>query len=139
MDPLRYTFKKHERLCKQSDITRLFTGKNDFNAKEFPIRMAVIFVPATEQPCSKFLPVVPKKNMKRAVHRNLKKRLLREAWRMNKHKLLPLLEQKQQDAHVALFFNGKDDITLIEVQEKLNLLIEQLFKLHPIANPVTDA
>ena len=134
MDPLRYTFKKHERLCKQSDITRLFTGKNDFNAKEFPLRMAVNFVNAAEQPCSKFLPVVPKKNMKRAVHRNLKKRLLREAWRMNKHKLLPLLEQKKQDAHVALFFNGKDDITLVEVQEKLNLLIEQLLKLHPITN-----
>ncbi len=83
-----------------------------------------------EEPCSKFLPVVPKKNIKKAVHRNYKKRLLKEAWRMSKHKLQPLLEEKKQDAHVALFFNGNADITLVDVQQKLDLLIDHLLKTY---------
>ncbi len=134
MDTLSYTFKKHERLCRESHITKLFTGRNDFSAKEFPLRMAVNFVEAEEKPCSKFLPVVPKKNIKKAVHRNYKKRLLKEAWRMSKHKLQPMLEEKKQDAHVALFFNGNADTTLVEVQQKLDLLIDHLLKAYPL-NP----
>ena len=49
MDTLSYTFKKHERLCRESHITKLFTGRNDFSAKEFPLRMAVNFVEAEEK------------------------------------------------------------------------------------------
>lgn len=124
----RYTFKKEERLCKQSHIDRLFSGPNDYSLKQFPLRMVVNFVAAEQNPCSKFLPVVPKRNVKKAVHRNYKKRLLKEAWRLNKHRIQPLLDSKQQDAHVVIFFNGNEDISFVELQQKLHGLVEQLLQ-----------
>ncbi len=128
MEKRLYTFKKHERLCRESHVKNLFTGRNDYTNKIFPFRIAINFVPAEQIPCSKFLPVVPKRNIKKAVHRNRKKRLMKEAWRLNKHLLLPLLNKTKTDAHIALFYNSKDAITFVEVQEKLNILIEQLLK-----------
>ncbi|MDZ4757680.1 MAG: ribonuclease P protein component [Bacteroidota bacterium] len=136
MDTIRYTFKKNERLCRESHVKKLFTGRNDYSDKLFPFRISINFVPAENVPCSKFLPVVPKRNIKKAVHRNRKKRLMKEAWRLSKHLLLPILNETKTDAHIALFYNSKEPITFVEVQEKLNILLEQLLKNY---KPTTES
>jgi len=83
-EAIKYTFCKEERLCRKGGFEELLSSGYSFvtyplrviirlcprEGKEFPARMAVS---------------VSKKRFKRAVKRNRVKRLVREAYRLNKN------------------------------------------------------
>ncbi len=73
---------------------------------------------------------VPKKSFKKAVDRNLLKRRIREAYRLNKTQLLTLLSAKNQYLLVAFLFIGQQlsDFETIQgnIMELLNRLIENI-------------
>jgi ribonuclease P protein component len=96
---LRYTFSKNERLCSQLLIDALMQRTNPsflnfpfiFTWKEhklFPGVKAQILIS------------VSKKKFKHAVDRNHMKRLMREAYRLNKHLLYDKLGTKQLIIHI---------------------------------------
>ena len=79
------TFKKEERLSSRKEIQDLYETGKSFNSKCFRV-----FWKSSKQ--SEIFPAqvlisVSKKNFKRAVDRNRIKRLIREAYRKNKHLL----------------------------------------------------
>ncbi|MCK0158089.1 ribonuclease P protein component [Cellulophaga sp. F20128] len=82
MTQLNFTFPKKEKLKSKKLIEQLFTeGKTVTN---FPIKL--IYLPCTlENTPLKVGVTVAKRNFKSAVDRNRIKRLLREAYRSNKH------------------------------------------------------
>ncbi|HPF52651.1 MAG TPA: ribonuclease P protein component [Draconibacterium sp.] len=93
-----HTFRKEEKLCSKKIIDRLFQDGNSFLV--FPVK--VVFL---ETNLSSTFPVqagfsVGKKIFKRAVHRNRIKRLMREAYRLNKNDLYQKLVNRQ----LAVFF-----------------------------------
>jgi ribonuclease P protein component len=74
------------------------------------------------------------RHFKKAVHRNRIKRLLREAYRLQKYPLQQLMEQQQQQ--VILFFIYTDK-TLPEyelIYEKMSLALNRLMKEPAIIN-----
>lgn len=78
------TFTKEERLCSLKEINALLKdGQVIFH---YPFRVSYIVQENqdTEIGINKLLVSVPKKNFKRAVHRNLLKRRVRESYRKNK-------------------------------------------------------
>ena len=80
-----FSFKKEEKLCSKKIIDQLFSEGEAFLV--FPLKF--IFL-KTKLPSNKPVQTaftVGKKNFKRAVHRNRIKRLMREAFRLNKHTL----------------------------------------------------
>lgn len=94
----KLTFKKEERLCSKRVIDKLFTEGESFLS--FPVK--IIFL---KTPVSSGFPVqagfsVSKKSFKKAVQRNLIKRRLREAYRLNKYELYQNIGDKQ----LAVFF-----------------------------------
>lgn len=102
----RFTFHKEERLCSQKIIGELFTSGESFLAYPFK----VVFMktePAQSYPALAAF-TVSKRNFKRAVKRNLLKRRMREAYRLNKPTLYDELEAK--NLHIVLMFVyvGKD-------------------------------
>lgn len=79
----RYTLPKAERLAGRSDIGRLFTHGEAFLV--YPIKCTCRW---TEQGGGvRMMVLVPKRNHKRAVVRNLLKRRMREAYRLHKELL----------------------------------------------------
>ena len=97
-DHTSFTFRKEERLCSKKLIDRLFAEGSSFIS--YPIK--VVFIPVK---LASTFPVqagfsVSKKNFKRAVKRNRIKRLMREAYRLNKYGLY----QKLKDRQLAAFF-----------------------------------
>jgi ribonuclease P protein component len=93
-----FSFQKAERLCSKKIIDKLFLeGKSVFS---FPLKIGYL-----ETPLPSSFPVqaaftVGKRNFKRAVQRNLIKRRMREAYRLNKSNFYTEFEEKQ----VAVFF-----------------------------------
>ena len=102
----RRTFRKRERIFKQKEIDVLFEKGTSFTV--YPLR--VIYV--EQQPGSgveaAVLIGVPKKRFKRAVHRNRVKRLIREAYRLNKQMLLESLREKENGLLIGFLFVGNE-------------------------------
>lgn len=108
----RFTLKRAERLKSKKVIDVLFTKGDSF--LQFPVKFVYLVTELPEKYPVQVGVSVSKKNFKKAVDRNRIKRLLREAYRLNKHKIYDSIGEKQ----LALFliYVGKDlpDYTLIE-------------------------
>ena len=102
-----YALAKSERLTSQLVIEKIFAGGNASMAA-FPLRIVYMQMErsgeeeATKAPLVSILVSVPKKRFRHAVDRNRMKRLIREAYRLNKHILWEALEGK--DFRLALAF-----------------------------------
>ncbi len=79
----RYTLGKNEKLKSTKSIDRLFVDGESF--VQYPIR--VVFVKNNSEEKNKVAFSVSKRNFKLAVDRNKIKRLMREAYRLNKYEL----------------------------------------------------
>lgn len=77
----RYGLPRCERLAKRSEIGRLFTHGEAFLV--YPVKCTYLF--CTDSEPARIMVMAPKRNHKRAVARNLLKRRMREAYRLNKH------------------------------------------------------
>ncbi|MDR2692033.1 MAG: ribonuclease P protein component [Dysgonamonadaceae bacterium] len=110
----RHTFRKKERISRQKEIDALFEKGTSFIA--YPLR--VVYV--EQQPVSgaeaAVLVGVSKKKFKRAVRRNRVKRLIREAYRLNKQLLLESLQEKGKGLLIGFLFvgNGLPDWKTVE-------------------------
>ena len=92
-----FSFEKNERVASQKLIDELFTGGNSQSVVAFPLR-AVYMVQQrqADEPPAKLLISVAKRRLHHAVDRNRTKRQLREAYRLNKHRLESTLPDNEQ-------------------------------------------
>ena len=92
-----FSFEKDERVASQKLIDELFTGGNSQSVVAFPLR-AVYMVQQrqADEPPAKLLVSVAKRRLHHAVDRNRTKRQLREAYRLNKHRLESTLPDNEQ-------------------------------------------
>lgn len=79
------TFKKAERLSKETLIQELFEKGSSFYF--YPFKVLHLPHPDSGSPVNEVLFTVPKRQFKRAVDRNTIKRRMREAYRLNKSEM----------------------------------------------------
>lgn len=126
---MRHTFAKNERLCSQILIDALMQRGNP-SFLTFPIIFAWREAPLPPKLHSQVLISVAKKRYKRAVDRNHVKRLLREAYRLNKHVLYDGMKEKQLLLHInyiapeILSFQAINDAMV----KSINKLIKEINK-----------
>jgi len=118
------SFSKSEHLCGEKRITRLFTQGEAFIA--YPLRVVYILEPRKDFEPVSVMVSVPKKRFKRAVKRNRLKRLMREAYRLNKKLLIEKVEEKQLQLHIAFNYVSDDELDFAAVDKKMKLAIQKL-------------
>ena len=110
----RFTFDKTERLTGTKRIDALFKEGESFIS--YPLRvMYLIHEQSTKAGCY-ILVSVPKKRIKKAVHRNRIKRLIRESYRLNKQLIDPAsFDERSID---VAFIYVKDNASEFSVIQK---------------------
>lgn len=122
------TFSKHERLRGRLRVQEVVTSGRLIHDAPFRISGRIMQLP-TDTPAQVAF-AVPKRNLKLAVHRNRMKRLMREAYRLNKHRWYELLHAAGAQCAWLIVFNGKAPITLAETQMKITRSLERWLKEH---------
>ena len=122
----RFGFGRKEKLKSRKQIEDLFLTGKSFSV--FPLRVTYKFMPS-ETSTVQVGVTAGKKYFKRAVDRNRLKRLIREAYRLQKADFTVLLKQKQQNAAVFFMYTGKTVSDFKLVKETMNKCLERLQKL----------
>lgn len=120
------TFSKSEHLCGEKRITRLFTEGKAFIA--YPLRVIYLVEPKKDSESASVMVSVPKKRFKRAVKRNRLKRLMREAYRLNKHPLIEKLNEKEMQIHVAFNYVSDDELDFATIDKKMKVALQKIIE-----------
>ncbi|MDN3588763.1 ribonuclease P protein component [Pedobacter aquatilis] len=113
-----YTFRKEERLCSRKYLELLFRNGSSFLL--YPFRVSYIFIEDKIEVPVQVVINVPKKRYKKAVDRNLLKRRIREAYRLNKaQKFYALLPENKGLLLFSIQFVGKDKYDFALIEKKL--------------------
>jgi ribonuclease P protein component len=108
----RFTFRKEEKLTKEKLIQELFAKGSSFYL--FPFKVFFMPNPDLAIPHHQILISVSKKLFGRAVDRNLIKRRMREAYRLNKDGL-----SVQNKYLIAYIYSVKEILPSAQMQERL--------------------
>ena len=125
---IKNTFRKPEKICNQNQIDRLFKEGRSLKSGQF--RMLYIESQEAEREPLQVLIAIPKRNLRHAVSRNRMKRLVREAYRMNKHKILEIYTKAGKSCDIAFIFTGKQCISQQETSSAIIELLDRLIRAH---------
>ena len=117
----KFTFSKEERLSSEKDIQELFKKGSSFYL--FPFKIVFTQSPGATG-SHQVLISVSKKNFKTAPDRNLIKRRIREAYRLNKYNLPPAPGLK-----IGFVYVHKEILPSQEISEKMLHALRKLSRL----------
>jgi len=118
---VRYTLKKEEKLKSKKLISVLFEkGKS---LSKFPLRLVYLKAEHLSNYPLQVAFSAPKRKFKKAVDRNRIKRLMREAYRLNKQILYDSIEEKYA---IMFTYTDENELKYVEIEEKMVVLLQKL-------------
>ncbi len=122
-----FSFEKAERLKSRKIIQALFKQGNSF--AQYPLRL--VWLPVENRQSSypaQFALSVPKRKFKRAVDRNRIRRMLREAYRLNKHHLYRALQDEEQQIAFMVLYIAAEELPFAQIEGAMYKLIRRFAK-----------
>lgn len=114
---------KYEKLCSHTALNSLFSDGN--SAIAYPLRAVFRAIPGDGTP-ARFLITIPKKKIRHAVDRVLLRRRTREAYRLNRDIIVPLLQEKGITLEVAFIYLDKDALDYSIIETKMRTLLAKI-------------
>ncbi len=123
---MNFTLKKEEKLKSRKAIENLFSDGKSFS--QYPLR--IVYRKSTSEH-HQLAVSVAKKKFKHAVDRNLLKRRLREAYRLNKS----ILDNQNDRFDFIFIYLSKDKKSFLEIEEAMKIILQ---KLVSVSNSIED-
>ena len=121
---MSFTFQKNHKLKNSRDITELFiSGKSIYFS---PLKVKYLIFPVKTEPPILAGFTVSKKLFKSAVIRNLLKRRMREAYRLNKQLIENQLGNSQKRIHVMFIYQYDRISTYLEIENSVKQVLNKL-------------
>ena len=120
------TFNKSERLNNKVTINNLF--KKGQSIVLSPFRLVWIEHNNSKHTIAQTLISVPKRNISLATKRNVLKRRINEAFRLNKEKLYAKLNERNKQINIAIIYQKQEIQTYKIIEQKINLLLSRLIE-----------
>lgn len=117
------SFPKHERICNVEQISSLFEKGSSFIC--YPVRVVWLVKKNETNISTKVLISVSKKKLKHAVDRNRAKRLIKEAYRLNKA-LVSNLVEPGNSLFIAFIWLPEDFVSFAKVNKKVSEALKRI-------------
>lgn len=122
------TFPKKEHLYGEKVIENLHTTGSSFLV--YPLRVVYLNVSQPdEQIPVRVMIGVSKKKFKKAVDRNRAKRLMREAYRLNKSSLVSIIKKEEVKIYLSFQYIADEMLTFDEISTKMQKALDRLTKI----------
>jgi len=121
--PAQFTLGKNERLKSRKIIEQLFAEGKSFTV--FPLRVHYLIEGSLKEPLQAGFSA-SSRNFKNAVDRNRIRRLMREAYRLQKIPVQETVKKKQQQLALFVIYIGKEIPPFDLVKEKTGALLKKL-------------
>ncbi|HZH87751.1 MAG TPA: ribonuclease P protein component [Chitinophagaceae bacterium] len=125
---IAFKWSKNERLYLNKDIETLFREGKAFSVPNIRVVYKRVSRPEGEWSPVRLGIVVPKKRVRKAVQRNQIKRWIKEAWRLEKNAVYPLIQDTEQ-WHVFLVYHGTHVYSFQQAQKQMMRIIAQWTKI----------
>ncbi len=126
--PARATFTKDERLCGQLRIKEVVTSGKTVH--ESPIKLVGKKMQLPTDAPAQVAFAIPRRYMRKAVQRNRMRRLMREAWRLNKAPVNARLKTSNVQCAWLFIYQGRTLLTFSETQMKITRSLDRWMNEH---------
>lgn len=123
------TFPKNEKLCGEIRIGKLFAEGEAFIV--YPLRIVYRLSTEVQDVPVKVLISIPKKKIKKAIHRNRIKRQIKEAYRLNKTTLIESCREHGLSLQLAITYLSDKSLDYKLIEEKIKQVLTKMLQLMP--------
>ena len=119
-----FEFSKKQKLCNETAIKEMFSNGESFVIP--PIRLIWKEEVDSDSVAIKSIIVVPKKQLKLATDRNIVRRRMKEAYRLNKAEIEHFLVNKNRQLNVAIVYQNEKILSYKAIEKKIKLILGRL-------------
>ena len=119
-----FEFPKKQKLCNETAIKNMFSNGKSFAID--PIRLVWKEELNPDEVALKSIIVVPKKKLNLAADRNVMRRRMKEAYRLQKTAIESFLKSENIQLSIALIYQVEEILPYKTIEEKIKLILSRL-------------
>jgi ribonuclease P protein component len=123
-----FAFKREERLRGRKVFAELFAKGKTFGLNPFRVTWLLISDEKGKSIPLQAAFVVPKRNFKKASHRNRIRRKMKEAYRLNKNELRRILDGQGKRLIFTCVYSSREESQYAEIEHKIIVTLQRLAK-----------